>query len=273
MQDLEAQHGSTFDEPWGRWVRQIELEPEPGRGQVLMTGTGGAPLLIVERIGDGRVALLASDHAWLWSRGFEGGGPQLELLRRVAHWSMKEPDLEEEALIATAEGQTVSVMRRTLGDAVGAVTVTAPDGSEFDIELTEDIPGQHSAFFEGPEIGLYRLVEGDHTTVVALGPSAPREFEQTVATGSILDPVAASTRGGVLPLFDGTPDIRRVREGRVAVGRGWIGITPREAYVTEDVRVVPLLSAWVFLLLAAGLAIGAWLFEGRRTGSRAGQST
>ena len=63
---------------------------------------------------------------------------------------------------------------------------------------------------------------------------------------------------------DGVPDIRQVRAGRAASGRGWIGVTPREAYVTADIRVSPLLPAWTMLLLASMFAVGAWLWEGRR---------
>ena len=38
-----------------------------------MTGVG-RPLLAVDRVGEGRVAQLMSDHIWLWARGFDGGG-------------------------------------------------------------------------------------------------------------------------------------------------------------------------------------------------------
>jgi hypothetical protein len=250
-------------QPWGRWLRLVDVTEEAGN--TVMSGMDDRPLLILDRMGEGRVALMASDHAWLWSRGYEGGGPQLELLRRLAHWMMKEPELEEEALTATAEGQTMMILRRTLGETVEPVEITGPDGSVSTVELTEESPGRHTATFEGPEIGLYRLVEGDQEAVVALGPAAPREFEQTIATGEILDAAVSDTRGGILALEDGAPDLRRVREGRPASGRGWIGITPREAYITTDVSVTPILPSWLFLMLAALLAVGAWLWEGRRS--------
>jgi hypothetical protein len=253
-------------QPWGRWMRIVDVEETAGH--TVMSGIDDRPLLVLDRVGEGRVALLTSDHAWLWSRGYEGGGPQLELLRRLAHWMMKEPELEEEALTATAEGQTMTITRRTLGDAVGPVEITAPDGSTVAVELTEDSPGRFTATYEGPEIGLYRLVEGDEDTVIALGPAAPREFEQTIATGEILEAAVRASGGGILRIEAGAPDVRQVREGRPAAGRGWIGITPREAYVTTDVTVTPLLPAWLFLLLAALLAVSAWLWEGRR-GTRA----
>ncbi|HMO73043.1 MAG TPA: hypothetical protein PKC84_15630, partial [Paracoccaceae bacterium] len=117
------------EEPaWGRWFRTIEVTERTG--QTVMTGAGGRPLLVLDRVGEGRIAVMASDHMWLWGRGFEGGGPQLELLRRLAHWMMKEPDLEEEALVASAEGQRLTLTRRTLGEEPGPVTITAPDGTE-----------------------------------------------------------------------------------------------------------------------------------------------
>ena len=249
--------------PWGRWLRLVEVEPGPG--DVVMTGTDDRPALILDRVGEGRVALLASDHIWLWSRGYEGGGPQLELLRRLAHWTMKEPELEEEALTATAEGQTMTVTRRTLSAETAPVTITGPDGATVTLTLDEVSPGRFSTTWTAPEIGLYRLAQGEEEAVIALGPAAPREFEETIASGDKLMPVIGPTEGGVVRLADGVPDIRAVREGRPAAGRGWIGITPREAYLTTDVTISPILPAWAFLALAALLAVAAWLVEGRRT--------
>ena len=250
------------DAPWGRWLRQIDITEQSG--QTVMTGVDGRPLLMLDRVGEGRVALLASDHAWLWDRGYEGGGPQLELLRRLAHWMMGEPELEEEALRAEADGQTIVITRQTLEDSAGDVTVTAPDGSEVVVELEESSPGRFTGEFTGPEIGLYRLREGDREAVIALGPAAPREFEETLASGALMEEPAAVLRGGVMRLEDGMPDIRTVSEGRNASGRGWIGVTPRAAYLTTDITVTPLLPAWLFLLLAAGLMLAGWIREGRQ---------
>jgi hypothetical protein len=261
---LDAEHEPLegSDQPWGRWMRQIEVTAQSG--QTVMTGNGGAPLLMLDRVGEGRVALLASDHAWLWDRGYEGGGPQLEMLRRLAHWMMGEPDLEEEALVAEADGQTIRVTRRTLADGVGTLRVTAPDGTETEIVLEETAPGRFTAEIDGAEQGLYRLAEGEMDTVIALGPAAPREFEETIASADRLAPLTEPLSGAVMRLEDGMPDLRLVAEGRNASGRGWIGLTPREAYLTTDVTVTPLIAAWLFLLLAAGLTVAGWLREGRR---------
>ena len=265
VSDLGQRHPVTTDlgdpDTWGAWLRQVDVTHRTG--EVLMTGVEERPLLVLDRVGEGRVALLASDHAWLWSRGFEGGGPQLELLRRLAHWMMKEPELEEEALWAEATGQSMRVIRQTLSDEVGAVTVTRPNGDTLQIELQEVSPGRFEAQYFGPEIGLYRLQEGEHSAVIGLGPAAPKEFERTIATDDVLEPVLASLRGGTIRVEDGLPAIRNVRVGRPAAGRGWIGLTPRNAYETRDVTQAGLLPPWLVLLLAGGFLVAGWLREGR----------
>ncbi|MBR9650138.1 hypothetical protein [Thalassovita aquimarina] len=266
--DLGDRHPVTaglrgeWDGDWGRWMRQIEVDPQDGN--VVMTGAEDAPLLILNRVGDGRIALLASDQAWLWARGFEGGGPQLELLRRLAHWMMKEPELEEEVLTASAVGQDMRILRRTLEDVAGPVEVTSPSGETVTFEMQKVAPGQFEAQYQGAEIGLYRLQQGEVEAVIGLGPAAPREFEATIATGEVLAPVIDPLRGGVLRLSDGVPRIRDVRMGRPASGRGWIGITPREAAETRSVTRIPLLPPWLVLILTLGLILAAWLREGRR---------
>jgi hypothetical protein len=266
--DLGTRHPVTagldreHDGPWGHWLRQVEITGETG--DVVMTGAEDRALLVLDRVGEGRVALLASDHAWLWNRGYEGGGPQLELLRRLAHWMMKEPELEEEALWAEATGQQMRIIRRSLSEGVGPVTITTPSGEVVERDLEEVSPGRFETLYDGPEIGLYRLENGEQTAVIGLGPAAPVEFERTIASDAVLRPVIDATNGGVQAMADGVPRIREVREGRPAAGRGWIGITPRGAYETMSVSQMSLLPPWLVLLLVSGLILAGWLREGRR---------
>ena len=92
------------------------MEPlvPPGRHQAPPTAPASwkartsKPLLVLSREGEGRVGLLLSDHIWLWARGYEGGGPHLDLMRRLSHWLMKQPDLEEEALRLIVRGRDLA---------------------------------------------------------------------------------------------------------------------------------------------------------------------
>lgn len=251
---------------WGRWLRMSQVIPDP-RAQVVMTGANDEPLLILNRVGKGRVALLTSDQVWLWGRGFEGGGPQLELLRRIAHWSMKEPELEEESLLADVSGEVVTITRRTMQRDAPPLRITHPDGKVETLDLAEAGPGRFTARWTAPEPGLYRMTDGEISRVLALGPAAPREFEETVASGIRLQPLVEATRGAVLHLSDGIPMLRTLREGRPAHGQGvsgdWIGITPRGAASVSGMTHRPLLPAWAWLMLVSALALIGWLAEGR----------
>lgn len=262
-----APEGEEGQPGWGRWFRIAEVEKLSG--QTVMEGPDGLPLLVLDRVDEGRIAVLSSDHVWLWGRGYEGGGPQLELLRRLAHWMLKEPELEEETLTATAEGMVLTITRRTIREeAPGPVTVTGPDGAEVVLEMRQVTPGRFEVEWQAPGLGLYRLDQEDLTRVIGVGPAAPREFVETIASGDALAPVVEAARGSVTRLEEGVPDLRTVAEGRPTSGRGWIGLMPRGAYETEEVRVAALLPGWAWLVLAVGLAVAAWLVEGRR-GARA----
>jgi len=247
---------------WGRWFRLVDSVATSGN--TVMTGPDERPLLVLDRVGRGRIAMLMSDHAWLWSRGFEGGGPQLELLRRLAHWMMKEPDLEEEQISANVSGRQVVVTRRSLKPENAPIRIEGPNGKVFTLQPDEISPGRWQTEFTGEENGLYRMSDGTLESVVAIGPIAPREFEQTIASHALLEPLAKATRGGRLRLQQTpTPSLRLVNMNRVAAGRGWIGLTPRDAFLAKDIRQTPLLPGWVLLMLAGLLMVAAWRYEGR----------
>jgi uncharacterized membrane protein len=261
---LEASVGTRDGEPqWGRWLRQVEVEPRSGN--VVMSGVDGLPLLILDRVREGRVALLASDQSWLWSRGFDGGGPQADLLRRIAHWLMKEPELEEEALLARVDGDRVLIERRTLADeAPYAARATPPGGGEAQVLRYEQVaPGRWQALLEGAEEGLWRLDDGQAQTVAAVGPPSPAEYANPLASPEPLAPLVAASGGAAAWLADGLPDVRAVDEGRRTAGRGWIGLTARDAYRVTGIRLTPLLPAWLAALAVGLLLLGAWLRESR----------
>ena len=246
---------------WGRWFRQVEAGL--GSGVVLMQGLDERPLLILDRVGKGRVAQLMSDHIWLWARGFEGGGPQAELLRRLAHWLMKEPDLEEEGLRGRIRDGRLVIERRSLSLGRPRVTVSAPSGATRTVELRAAGGGLSKATVETDETGLYRLDDGTNTVLVASGAVNPVELSDLRATAERLAPVAKATGGGIAWIADGVPDLRRTRPGRTTSGRGWMGFVRNGSYVVTGVTGVPLLPGFLVLVLVVGGMMAAWYREGR----------
>jgi len=252
--------GKKSDPAWGRWFRQVEVTAR--RGHTLMRGVDGLPLLILDRFGEGRVAQLNSDHIWLWARGFEGGGPQAELLRRLAHWLMKEPELEENALRATVSEGRIHVERRSIAKEAPAVEVTAPDGRKRSLKLTETAPGRFTGSLPVAETGLYMASDGEHTAMAAAGALNPLELADMRATGERLAPLAKASGGGVFWLADGLPDIRRISPRRSLSGRDWLGLTANGDYLVTGARRLPLLPVFLVLALALGALALAWRREG-----------
>lgn len=259
--DLVAPGASEGD--WGRWFRLINAVPQ--RGTTVMQGANAEPLLVLDRIGEGRVAQLLSDQAWLWTRGIEGGGPQAELLRRLAHWLMKEPDLEEEALRAASVGNRLEISRRSLAaDPMREVTVTNPDGAETKVPLEPASGGRMIGALTVELGGLYRVTDGILTAIAAVGALNPRENEDLRTTETVLGPIAEATGGSVQWLVDrGVPEVRRVAADRDTAGRGWIGLRNNESYFVTGLRETPLIPALLALALILGLLMGAWYREGR----------
>ena len=257
------QAGDPGKEPeWGRWFRLVTSKAE--RGNTVLAGAEERPLVVLDRVGEGRVAQMMSDHLWLWNRGIDGGGPQPELVRRVAHWLMKEPDLEEEALRATAVGGRIEVSRRTLATTFGPVTMTAPGGETRTLQPRQTAPGLGIAIVDVDKPGLYRFEDGTLRTVAAVGSPDPLEFSDVRATDAKLKPLVEASSGGLMWLSDNAePDIRTVRPGRAAAGSDWIGLRRNEGYTVAGINQLPLLPG-ILVALAFLLAIGsAWWREGR----------
>jgi hypothetical protein len=247
---------------WGRWFRQVEGRRRSGTA--IMSGENGGPLLVLDRVGNGRVAQLLSDQMWLWARGFEGGGPQTELLRRLAYWLMKEPDLEENDLRAAIEGNQLKVTRQSLEPDDNPVTIAAPDGSTSTLALSPVEGGRSVGTATISQMGLYRVSDGVRTALAASGPLNPIEYADVRTTDEKLRPIAEASGGGVFWVGGGAmPDVRRVSVGRSAAGHGWLGLRRNGDYVVTGFAEVPLLPGVAALLLAIGLLIAAWRREGR----------
>ena len=254
------------DPTWGRWFHQVEVTPT--NGSVVMNGADHRPLLILDRVGKGRVAQLASDQIWLWSRGFEGGGPQAELLRRLAHWLMKEPELEENDLRAHVDGNKITVERRSLEPDPRSITLTTPSDQTRTLEMTEDKTGRASATVVAAEPGIYRVTDGDRTALAVVGAVNPPELADVRSTGDKLAPVAKETGGGIQWVSDSDGvrpgiDVRRTRPDRSQTGDGWIGLRANGDFVVTGVSEVPLLPVAAVLALALGALLLAWRREGR----------
>ena len=250
---------------WSRWFRVVNTNAVTGTA--VMSGPDNKPLMVLGREGEGRIALLLSDHIWLWARGYESGGPHLDLLRRLSHWLMKQPDLEEEALRISGTNRQVTVQRQTMGDTVSDVIVTSPSGKKQMVTLAADGPGLWSKSIDANELGLWRATDGKFTALVNIGPANPREFAEVTSTTDVLAPITNATGGDTQRISDGSsislPRILGVRSSDTFKGGDWIGLKLRDASVVRGIGVLPMFAGLLGLLLLIGSLAATWMREGR----------
>ncbi len=258
--------GSASDPPhWSRFFRIVDT-----RNPVVpavMEGGDGKPLLLLSRQGEGRVALLLSDHIWLWARGYEGGGPHLDLLRRLSHWLMKQPDLDEEALRLQVQGRELVAVRQTMADSAAPVTITTPSGAARQLELAQSEPGVWRATTPADELGLWQASDGDLKALINVGPINPKEFSEVTSTTEMLKPLAQASGGDARRIADsGSIDLPRilpVHSSGVFRGEGWLGVKLRDASVVRSIGALPVFAGLIGLLLLLGAFAATWLREGR----------
>jgi hypothetical protein len=261
-----ALEGSGSEPPrWSRFFRTVDTRNSVN--PPVMTGADGKPLLFLSRFGDGRVALLLSDHIWLWARGYEGGGPHLDLLRRMSHWLMKQPDLDEEALRLQVQGKDLVVVRQTMADSVQPVNVTSPSGVSHDLTLSPGDPGEWRASLPASELGLWQATDGTLKALINVGPTNPKEFSEVTSTVDTLKPLTQATGGNAVRVASGAsvelPRILPVRSASVFAGDGWMGVRMRDASVVKGVGVLPIFAGLIGLLLLLGAFAATWVREGR----------
>jgi hypothetical protein len=273
LTDLGQRHPVTRgldgaeDKPphWSEWFRIVDTRN--ATGTTIMQGPDAKPLLVLSHEGEGRVALLLSDHIWLWARGFESGGPHLDLLRRLSHWLMKEPDLEEEALRLSVTGHDLLVRRQTMADEVADVTLTSPSGATRTLKLDAKKPGVWESSVSANELGLWHATDGKLSALINVGPANPREYAEVTSTTQVLAPLINAAGGDIRRLDEGNgvnvPRMLAVRSGNTFKGDDWLGLKMSNASVVRGVGVLPVFAGLLGLLLLLGSLAGTWVREGR----------
>ncbi len=227
--------------PWYRMEAAVASS-----GDVLMTGPGNAPLLILSGAGKGRVGMLLSDQFWLWTRGGLHDGPALPLLRRIVHWLLREPSLEPEHLVADFQDSRLNINRFTTASTPSATaTITSPDGEVSHLLLQQAAPGHVSGNVSTQDSGVWKITQGNLTTYAVKNLANAREYQNLAATSARLAPFS---RGVIWLGQNPRPSLASF-------------LTPRHAYRVIGSRDIPLLPPWPALIIAISLLLTAWWRE------------
>ncbi|WP_417843634.1 hypothetical protein [Thalassospira sp.] len=256
---------------WGHWYRQIETRQTNAQAMTVMTGINDLPLLTMSRVGEGRAAILTSDQMWLWQRGHDGGGPIAELLRRLSHWLMKEPALEENTITTTrsADDASLDLTWRKIGaapqtataiDPVTLSAINAPFTRQSDQTWQANIPiAQH---------GLIRITARDakgksQTALHVDRDVLTSERRNTTSTTEILGKIVAANNGYIGRIENGLPAFRRVTRESSWNGPKWAGMVQTESYRTLIGTTNNLLPLPALAIIGVILCLFGWRRETR----------
>lgn len=256
---------SRTDPKWGQWFRVIDATPitTDGETQVLLEGPDAKPLLVTRRVGKGRVAQLLSDQGWLWARGYDGGGPEAEMLKRIAHWTMKQPELEEERIAAHGQGLDIIVDRFGLKPNYESAIARSPSGQELQVPLKEISPGHFQGRFTPDEAGTYSLIDGALQAVAAAGNGDSTETNDLLSTSKKLQAPVTATGGGIYWLEDGLPRLTTQSASQAYAGAGFMALRSNGQFKILAVRELDLFATLLSLASLLILVSLMWRREGR----------
>jgi hypothetical protein len=250
--------------PWGSWFLQAAMAPELATGtDVLLTGIRDTPLLLVRRVEKGRIASMTSDQFWLWSRGYEGGGPTVEWLRRLTHWLMQEPELDERQIRLRENSRDTIIIERWLyEDAEKNVTLTTPEGEVIPITLTaNDEATMLSATLPKGKPGLYRLKEGATIKTIPLGPFDSKEYQDMTTSDALFTHWQETRRKGYGAVHKNVSALSLSLSTEGGGKNGQIIMQDRGAKDVTAEQLLPLLPPLLTVFLGLFVLAGLWFLE------------
>ncbi len=251
---------------WGPWFRQTRVTLKSG--SVLMSGIQNTPLLLLDRVGKGRVAQFSSDNIWLWAKGYKNGGPHAELSRRIIHWLMKEPELDEKAMSVAVHGNNITIRMQNYEREESHVQMVNPDGHSENIALSDNGTGWFEKKIVATQNGIYSFENAEGVKKFAvIGSLNPPEMRNVLSTETVLKNVVEHSRGKIIWLSKHAEPSIRIMAGGANTrygGRNWIGLRQNNDYEVTSARDIALFTPWSSVLFLVAFLALIWWFEGRK---------
>ena len=248
---------------WGPWYRMVEGLTISG--DVLLEGPENRPLLILNRIGQGRVAQILSDQSWVWSRSENNKGPQADLLRRLVHWLMKEPELEENELSAKVEKDTILITRNSLALNSKPVSLISPSNNKMEIYLDELGNGKQIGKVLSPEQGIWKISSGKSSISIIVGNSNSSEYLDVRTTDLIIKPVVDKNMGSItwLNSQNNFPNINHIPRSQMKTESKNIQLIKNKKYFIKNLKQTSITPWYILLILSIVLIFLSWYRESR----------
>ena len=233
---------------WGPWYRMVEGLTIAG--DVLLEGPDARPLLVLNRVGQGRVAQILSDQSWVWTKSGVNKGPQADLLRRLVHWLMKEPELEENELSAKIDNDTILITKNSLNLDKKPIISTSPDNIKEEIVLEDIGRGKQIGKILSPKEGTWKFSSGNSQISLIVGNSNSSEYLDVRATDNIVKPIVSYTSGSINWVNNekNIPQIKQIQKNKLTDNSKNIQLIKNEKYYVKNIQQSSL-TPWYFVLI------------------------
>ncbi len=233
---------------WGPWYRMVEGLTIAG--DVLLEGPDARPLLVLNRVGQGRVAQILSDQSWVWTKSGVNKGPQADLLRRLVHWLMKEPELEENELSAKIDNDTILITKNSLNLDKKPIISTSPDNIKEEIVLEDIGRGKQIGKILSPKEGTWKFSSGNSQISLIVGNSNSSEYLDVRATDNIVKPLVSYTSGSINWVNNekNIPKIKQIQKNKLTDNSKNIQLIKNEKYYVKNIQQSSL-TPWYFVLI------------------------
>jgi len=229
-----------------KWQSQISVKQTSGG--VLMSGINDNPLLITDKVGKGRVAVLTSDNIWLWSKYPSSKGVYSDLQRKLAHWLMKEPELEEGYIKITRKDKALKISQRIQETEIKTINVDKPNGEKIILDLKKN-NGWAEAEMEADKTGIYKFYNEKGSTVAVVGNSDSKEFTDMIATDLKLNNAVKQFRGKTI-WYSGE-----------SLSAHDFNLQPKNSYQVNGMERVNIFSPWIYILFVMAGFLYVWRRE------------
>jgi hypothetical protein len=248
---------------WGPWYRMVEGLTIAG--DVLLEGPESRPLLVLNRVGQGRVAQILSDQSWVWTKSENNKGPQADLLRRLVHWLMKEPDLEENELSVRIDDDTIIITKNSLTIDKKPVISSSPSNITEEIILEDIGKGKQIGKIISPEEGIWKFSSGNSKVSLIVGNSNSTEYLDVRSTDNLIKPLVNYSLGSVHWLNDKSiiPTIKHMSKNKLSINNNILQLVKNEKYFIKSLKQSSLTPWYIILILSLLLLFSAWYRESR----------
>jgi len=266
MTDYGERHPVTADlkdntsNNWGPWYRMVEGITVAG--DVLLEGPESRPLLVLNRVGQGRVAQILSDQSWVWTKPGSNKGPQADLLRRLVHWLMKEPELEENELSARMDDNTILITKNSLILDNKPIISISPDNTKTEIILEDIGKGKQIGKILSPQEGTWKFSSGNSKISLIVGNSNSSEYLDVRTTDNIVKPIVEFTSGSINWVNnENLPKIRHLPKSKLNENNNHIKLVKNEKYFVKSLQQSTLTPWYLVLILSLILLFLSWYRE------------